>query len=175
MPWLPAADNRAVLELVAEALHNMSPEFPDITVTGLLRDLFRAEFAGAGQVDFCGTASRTWADSPRPIPVEPGGFHTYAVGHPLARAYRRASEPVPLRLSDVASMQAAPPPYSGTGMSRVLAIPLAIAPEHVCVLALLRGGPDFTTRDLQLARAPAHTRGPLRSPGPRHRAGAQRS
>jgi DNA-binding NarL/FixJ family response regulator len=37
-------------------------------------------------------------------------------------------------------------------MSRVLTIPLVIAPQHVCVLALLRGGADFTARDLQLAR-----------------------
>jgi DNA-binding NarL/FixJ family response regulator len=37
-------------------------------------------------------------------------------------------------------------------MSRVLAIPLVIAPQHVCALALMRSGPDFTARDLQLAR-----------------------
>ena len=152
MRVLSGADYRGVLELIAEALRHASPEFPDITVTESLRDVFQAEFAGAGHVDFCGTASRTWADSPRPIPVDSDGFHKYAVGHPLARAYQRTGEAVPLRLSDVASVRAAPPAYGGAGMSRVLTIPLVIAPQHVRALALLRGGPDFTARDLQLAR-----------------------
>jgi DNA-binding CsgD family transcriptional regulator len=151
VPVLSGADYRGVLELVAEALRHANPEFPDATVTGFLRDVFQAEFAGAGHVDFCGTASRTWADSPRPVPADPDGFHEYAVGHPLARAYQRTGEAVPLRLSDVASIRAAPPAYGGTGMSRVLTIPLVIAPEHVCALALQRGGSDFTARDLQLA------------------------
>jgi DNA-binding CsgD family transcriptional regulator len=152
VPALSAADYRGVLELVAEALRHASPEFPDATVTGFLRDVFQAEFAGAGQIDFCGTASRTWADSPRPIPADPGSFHDYAVGHPLARAYQRTGEAVPLRLSDVASIRATPPAYGGTGMSRVLAIPLVIAPQHMCAIGVLRGGADFTARDLQVAR-----------------------
>jgi DNA-binding CsgD family transcriptional regulator len=148
---LSAGDYRGVLELVAEALRHASPEFPDVTVTGFLRDVFQAEFAGAGHVDFCRTASRTWADSPGLIPVSPDGFHEYAVRHPLTRAYQRTGEAVPLRLSDVASIRATPPPYGGTGMRRVLTIPLVIAPQHLCALALLRSGPDFTARDLQLA------------------------
>jgi DNA-binding NarL/FixJ family response regulator len=37
-------------------------------------------------------------------------------------------------------------------MHRILTIPLAIAPHHICALAMLRGGPDFTVRDLQLSR-----------------------
>jgi DNA-binding NarL/FixJ family response regulator len=36
-------------------------------------------------------------------------------------------------------------------MSRVLAIPLAIGPRYVSTIAVLRGGADFTTRDLELA------------------------
>jgi DNA-binding CsgD family transcriptional regulator len=151
MSALAPGDYRRVLELVAEVLRYTSPEFPDITVTGFLRDAFEAEFAGAGQVDFRGTASRPWADSPGSIPVEPGGFHRYASRHPLARAYRRTGEPVPLRLSDVASGRTAPPPYGGTGMNRVLTIPLAIAPWQMSAIALLRGGRDFTARDVQLA------------------------
>ncbi len=152
MPTLSAAAYRGVLELVAEALRRANPEFPDGAVTGFLRNMFHAEFAGAGQVDFRSTASRTWADSPSPIPVVLGGFHNYAVGHPLARTYRRTSEPIPLRLSDVVSLKAAPSPYGGTGMNRILTIPLAITPHHVSSLALMRGGRDFTASDLCLAR-----------------------
>jgi DNA-binding NarL/FixJ family response regulator len=37
-------------------------------------------------------------------------------------------------------------------MSRVLTIPLAVTPEHLCVIALLRTGPDFPLRDLHLAQ-----------------------
>jgi DNA-binding CsgD family transcriptional regulator len=37
-------------------------------------------------------------------------------------------------------------------MSRVLTIPLAVGPQGVCTLALLRAAPDFAARDLELAR-----------------------
>jgi len=118
-------------------------------VTGSLRHLFQAEFAGVGQVDLRGTASRRWADSPGPIPASPEDFHTYAASHPLARAYQHTREPVPLRLSDVTSAQTAPPAFGG--MSRALTIPLAITPHHVCAIALMRDRLDFSARDLRLA------------------------
>jgi DNA-binding CsgD family transcriptional regulator len=152
MPSPRAADYRGVLELAAQAVKGAGPDFPDHTVTESLRYLFQAEFAGAGQVDLAGTASRRWADSPQPLPVSSEEFHRYAVSHPLARAYQCSREPVPLRLSDVASARIAPPAFGGTGLSSVLTIPLAIAPRHVCVIAFMRGRPDFSARDVQLAR-----------------------
>jgi DNA-binding CsgD family transcriptional regulator len=127
------------------------PEFPDLAVTDFLRDTFQAEFAGAGDIDLCGTASRHWAESPGPVQVEPGHFHAYAVRHPLARAYQRTRRPDPLRLSDVVPARHAPRSYGGTGMSRVLAIPLTVGSRHICAVALLRGGADFTALDMQLA------------------------
>ena len=47
MPTLSAAAYRGVLDLVAEALRRANPEFPDGAVTGFLRNMFHAEFAGA--------------------------------------------------------------------------------------------------------------------------------
>jgi len=151
MRSLSAGDYHRLLGLVAEALKYASPGFPDATVTGFLRDEFQADFAGAGHIDFLGTASRPWADSPHPILASPDGFHEYAINHPLALTYRRTREPVPLRLSDVTSARTAPPAYDGTNMSRLLTIPLAVTPGQLCAIALLRGGRDFTTRDLQVA------------------------
>jgi DNA-binding CsgD family transcriptional regulator len=139
------------LELVAEMLRCAGSEFPDSVVTGFLRDTFQAEFACAGDVDLCGTASRHWADSPEPVQMEPGHFHSYAARHPLARAYQRIRRPDPLRLSDVVPPWHAPPSYGGTGMSRVLAIPLTVGSRHICAVALLRGGTDFTALDMRLA------------------------
>jgi DNA-binding CsgD family transcriptional regulator len=133
-------------------LRCVGPEFPDSAVTGFLRDAFQAELAGAGDIDLRGTASRHWADSPGPVQMEPGQFHSCAVRHPLVRAYRRIRRPDPLRLSDVVSPWRAPPPYGGTGISRVLAIPLTVGSRHICAVALLRGGADFTALDVQLAR-----------------------
>jgi DNA-binding CsgD family transcriptional regulator len=152
MVSLRTADYRGVLELLAQAVQRAGPDFPDQTVTEPLRRLFQAEFAGAGQVDLVGTASHRWADSPCPLPASAEEFHHYAASHPLAWAYQRMGEPTPLRLSDVASARTAPPPYGGTRLSRVLTIPLAVAPRRVCAIALMRDGPDFSTRDLQLAR-----------------------
>jgi hypothetical protein len=103
MPALSAADCGRVPELVAEALRCLSPEFPDGIVTRFLRDIFHAEFAGATRIDLRGTANRRWPDSPSPIPMDPGGFHCYAASHPLTRVCQRPGEPVPLRLSDIAS------------------------------------------------------------------------
>jgi DNA-binding CsgD family transcriptional regulator len=152
MRSLSAGDCRRVLELVADALSRARPGFPDATATGFLRDAFQADFAGAGYIDFLGTASRTWADSPDPILRSPAGFHEYAISHPLALTYRHTGELVPLRLSDVTSTRTAPPASGAASMSRLLTIPLAATPGQLCAIALLRGGRDFTTRDLQIAR-----------------------
>lgn len=149
---LSVADCCTALELAADALRHVSPEFPDLTVTESLRNVFQAESAGVAEIDFCGTASRPCVDPPHPIPADPCGFHNYAVGHPLPLAYRRTGELVPLRLSDVASRYASPPAYGRTGANRILAIPLAITPQHISSLALMRSGPDFTVRDVELAR-----------------------
>ncbi len=151
MRSLSAGDYHRILELAAEALRCTGPGFPDATMTGFLRDVFQADFAGAGQIDFLGTATRPWADSPHPIPGSPDGFHEYAISHPLALTYRHTGETVPLRLSDVTSARTAPPAYGGTSMSRLLTIPLAVTPVQVSALALLRSGRDFTARDLQMA------------------------
>lgn len=151
MSSLSAGDYRRVLELAAEALRCAGPGFPDAAVTGFLRDVFQADFAGAGQIDFLGTASRPWADSPHRIFGSPAGFHEYAISHPLVLTYRHTGELVPLRLSDVTSTRTAPPAYGSTSMSRLLTVPLAITPGQLCAIALLRGGRDFTNRDLQMA------------------------
>jgi DNA-binding CsgD family transcriptional regulator len=149
VPSLRAADFGTILELAGEALRSASPHFPDLSMTGHLREVFQADFAGAATIDLRGTASHRWADTPRQVE---GDFHKYATAHPLALAYKRTSEPEPLRLSDVASARTAPPAFGGSGMSRVLAIPLAITPGQVSAIALMRGGSDFTARDLQFAR-----------------------
>jgi DNA-binding CsgD family transcriptional regulator len=149
VPSLRAADCGTILELAGEALRSAGPHFPDLSVTGRLREVFQAEFAGAATVDLRGTASHRWADTPRQVE---GDFHEYAAAHPLALAYVRTGEPEPLRLSDVASARTAPPAFGGTGMSRVLTIPLAITPGQVCAIALMRSGSDFTARDVQFAR-----------------------
>jgi DNA-binding CsgD family transcriptional regulator len=151
MRSLSAGDYHRVLELVAEALTCASPDFPDATTTGFLRDVFQTDFAGVGHVDFLGTASRPWAGSPGPLPWRPDSFHEYATSHPLALTYRHTGKPIPLRLSDVTSARTAPPAPGGTSMSRLLTIPLAVTPRQMCAIALLRGGRDFTTRDLQIA------------------------
>jgi DNA-binding CsgD family transcriptional regulator len=140
-----------VLELVAEALRCAGPDFPGRPLTESLRQLFQAEFAGAGVVDLSGTASRHWAGAPRPIEVSPGYFHGYAITHPITRAYQRTGDPIPLRTSDVAAAGDAPPGYGGTNLSRVLTIPLAIAPQRLSSIALMRSGSDFTPGDVQLA------------------------
>ncbi len=59
---------------------------------------------------------------------------------------------VPLRLSDVASKRQVRPTLAGPGMSHVLTVPLTVTPSHLCTVALMRSGPDFPARDLQLAR-----------------------
>jgi len=37
-------------------------------------------------------------------------------------------------------------------MSHVLTVPLTVTPSHLCAVALMRSGPDFPGRNLQLAR-----------------------
>jgi DNA-binding CsgD family transcriptional regulator len=151
MPSLRTGDYSRVLELVADALDCASPTFPDEAATGLLRDLLQAEFAGAAFIDLRGTDSRTWADSPKPMLVDPGYFHEYAVNHPLLHAYRRTRQLTALRLSDVPHPAQRIPTAHVAEMSRVLTIPLAITPRSICAIAVLRGGRDFTAREVRLA------------------------
>jgi len=147
---LSAGDYRTALDLVAGVLRCAGPDFPDVTVTGLLCQVFEAEVAGAGDVDLRGRTSRRWADAPRPIPRCPGGFHQFAIGHPLTRAHRRLG-PVPLRLSDVASARHTRRTCGEPDMSHMLTVPLTVTPRHLCAVALMRSGPDFPVRGLQLA------------------------
>jgi DNA-binding CsgD family transcriptional regulator len=148
---LSAGDYRRVLNLVAGALRCAGPEFPDVTVTGLLCQVLDAEAAGAGDVDLRGTASRRWAGTPRQIPMGPARFHQFAIGHPLTRAHRRPGGSAPLRLSDVASPREIRRTDRELGMPHVLTIPLAVTPRHLCAVALMRSGPDFPAQGLQLA------------------------
>jgi DNA-binding CsgD family transcriptional regulator len=148
---LSAGDYRRVLDLVAGALRCAGPEFPDAAVTGLLCQVLDAAGAGAGDVDLRGSASRRWAASPRPIPMSPARFHRFAIGHPLTRAHRRPGGSVPLRLSDVASPREIRRTYWELGMPHVLTIPLSVTPQRLCAVALMRSGPDFPTRGLELA------------------------
>ena len=71
---LSAGDYRRVLDLVAGALCCPGPDFPDVTVTGLLCEVLDAEAAGAGDVDLRGTTSHRWAGTPRETPMSPAGF-----------------------------------------------------------------------------------------------------
>ena len=149
MHALRAGDSSVVLELIAATLQRAGPGFPDVTVTGSLRELFQADFAGAGTVDLRGTDSRRWADSPRPAQLNQDDFHKYAINHPIARAHARTGDPTPLRLSDVDD--APPPSPQYAGMTRVMTIPLEITAQDLCGMALMRGGPDFSILDLRLA------------------------
>lgn len=149
MHTLRAADSNRVLELIAGTLQRAGPGFPDATLTASLRDLFQAEFAGAARVDFRGTDSRRWADSPQPTQLDHDDFHSYAVNHPMARAHARSGDTTPLRLSDLPG--ARPPLADPSGMSAVVTIPLTITPHGLCGIALMRGGPDFTPLDMRLA------------------------
>jgi len=148
---LSAGDYRTVLDLVAGALRRAGPEFPDVTVTGVLCQVLDAEAAWAADIDLRSTASRRWASTPRPIPMGPAGFHKFAIGHPLTRAHRRSGGLAPLRLSDVASPREIRRTRRELGMPHVLTIPLAVTPGHLCRVALMRSGPDFPARALQLA------------------------
>jgi DNA-binding CsgD family transcriptional regulator len=145
-----AGDNRHVLDLVTAILERAGPAFPDVTVTALLREVFQADFCSAGKIAFAGGDSRRWADSPRPVPASQADFQRYAVSHPIVRAYIRTRDPAPLRMSDVSAVPVTTPAEWG-GMSRVLAIPLAIGERDVHGIGLMRAGPDFTALDLRLA------------------------
>jgi DNA-binding CsgD family transcriptional regulator len=148
---LSAGDYRRLLDLVAGALRCAGPEFPDVTVTDVLCQVLDAEAAWAADIDLRSTASRRWASTPRPIPMGPAGFHQFAIGHPLTRAHRRPGGLAPLRLSDVASPREIRRTRHELGMPHVLTIPLAVTPRHLCRVALMRSGPDFPARGLQLA------------------------
>ncbi len=149
MSSLRAGDYRKVLELVADALRCSGPGFPDVRVTGFLRDAFQAEFAGAGRVDLLGTASTTWGDSPAPLAPQ-AGFHDYAIGHPVTLAYRRTGRPHPMRASDLPRHRASPA-FGSADMSRLLVIPLAVTSREICAIALVRDGADFTSTDVNMA------------------------
>ena len=151
MPPLRAGDCSRVLGLVAAALRCASPTFPDKDATDLLRDLLQAEFAGTARIDLHGTATRTWAHFPKPIPVDSGNFHEHAVSHPLVTAYRRTRQLTVLRLSDVPRPAGGMATAYGGSVTRVLTIPLAITPRSICGIALMRGGKDFTAQDVHLA------------------------
>jgi len=148
---LSAGDYRGLLDLATGALRCAGPEFPDVTVTGLLCQALDAEAAWAADIDLRSTASRRWASTPRPIPMGPAGFHQFAIGHPLTRAHRRPGGSAPLRLSDVASPREIRRTHRELGMPHLLTIPLAVTPRHLCRVALIRSGPDFPVRGLQLA------------------------
>lgn len=152
MSSLSIADYRKVLALVGDALQCAEPEFPDVGLIRSLRQLFDAEQASAADVDFEGTGSRRWADSPAQIPMAADGFHEFVIDHPLATVYRRTGLCVPLRLSDVASERLTRPTFDEFGMSRVLTIPLLITPRRLSVVALMRSGRDFQQRELDLAQ-----------------------
>jgi len=147
MSSLQVGDYRKLLELVAQLLQHQGPGFPDTRVTALLRETFQAEFAGAGKVDFRGTGSYTWSDSPRAYAWD-AGYHDYAVRHPIAAVYRRTGKAQPLRASDVPAYRR---PDHGVDMSRLLAIPLVVTPAHVCAIALRRDRADFTDLEVELA------------------------
>jgi len=151
MPSLRAGDCSRVLGLVAAALRCASPTFPDEAATGLLGDLFQAEFTGAALIDLHGTATRAWAGSPKQIPVDSGYFHEHAVNHPLVNAYRHTRQLTALRLSDVPRPARGMATAYGGSVTRVLTVPLAITPQSICGIAFMRGGKDFTALDVHLA------------------------
>lgn len=121
-----------------------------------LRELFEADVVGAGTVDLLGTSSRRWATNPAPVDLGSVGFHELAIHHPILGAYRRSQETTPLRLSDVSDssddrdalrfLQLVP------GISRVITIPLAVSALRISVIAIMRSGRDFATRDMLMAQ-----------------------
>jgi DNA-binding CsgD family transcriptional regulator len=150
------ASIRRTLEFVSVTLAAArNDQFPNLAVSSSVRDLFGADFAGAGEVDLLGTASTRWADAPDPIPVE-ADFHDYVIQHPMVHAYRVLGRAVPMRLSDVATTSAemrteAMPWIQAMGLSHVLTLPLAVSRRRISSLALMRPVRDFSRDDVDLA------------------------
>jgi|SRR6185437_11175203 len=149
MSSLQVGDYSKLLDLIAQMLQHSGPGFPDTRVTGILRDAFQADFAGAGKVDLRGSDSYTWGDAPRPLAVGTG-FHEYAVAHPMTRAYQRPAQPHPMRASDLPGVGALPP-YGANDMSYLLVIPLSVTTHRICAVALMRRQSDFADRDVERA------------------------
>ena len=145
-----------ILRVVAAALRSTAPDSPDARTTALLRELFGTDMAGAGDVDLRGTASRRWADIPVPIDLNPYSFHKVATEHPFSRAYRRAGTTIPLRLSDVVShcedLSWGEAALDFPLATPTMAIPLAVTTRHICIVAMLRRGRDFSAQELRLAQ-----------------------
>ncbi|MEU7857854.1 LuxR C-terminal-related transcriptional regulator [Nonomuraea sp. NPDC049141] len=139
-----------MLEFVASALRCAGPTFPDTGITGPLRDLFDAGWAGACDIDLRGEASHSWADTPHLYPVGSLKFHQVAIGHPLTLAYRRSRTHSALRLSDHADPRKLASIYSQFG--DVLTVPLVVAPQRIVGLALGASSRYFPLRQLTLAR-----------------------
>ncbi|MFI6744380.1 response regulator transcription factor [Nonomuraea sp. NPDC050451] len=139
-----------MLEFIASALRRAGPAFPDIGITGPLRDLFDSDWVGACEIDLRGEASRSWADTPHPPDIEPLRFHQVAIDHPLTLAYRSSRTHAALRLSDHANPRKLSSIHSGFG--DVLTVPLAVTPERIVALALGSPSKDFPLRQFSLAQ-----------------------
>ncbi|GAA1733135.1 response regulator transcription factor [Nonomuraea sp. AD125B] len=149
VPPSSVGDQHHLLLFVAAVLRGAGADFPGNELSALLRDLMDADFAGAGEVDFRGTASRRWADAPGPVLLGATGFHDLVTAHPLTAVYRRSPRETPVRLSDLMNPRKKGP-FPGSGKSDVLIVPLAAGAWGVKVLTLMRR--DFDPRQLRLAR-----------------------
>jgi hypothetical protein len=112
-------------------------DFIEMTATSFLREAFRADLVGIWHVDLSGTGSYCLADSPAP----PGGFHDYAVSHPLVGELRRTGALSPIQGADA---------LTGRG-GHFLAIPLHVSDQHVRTVAILRAQAGYTPREILLA------------------------
>lgn len=149
LPPLSVGDHHHLLLFVSEALRSTTADFPGADLSALLRDLVDADFAGAGEIDFRGTASRRWADTPDPVDLDSQEFHDVVARHPLTAIYRSSLTELPLRLSDIVNPRVEGP-FPGSGTADVIVIPLAAATSGIKVLVLMR--PAFDQRHLLLAR-----------------------
>jgi hypothetical protein len=112
-------------------------DFIEMTATSFLREAFQADHVGIWHVDLAGADSYCLADPPTP----PEAFHHYAIGHPIVEQFRRTRSLAPLHdayLND----------DTGRG---ILAIPLAVAEQHVRIVAISRMTPAFSPSELLLA------------------------
>jgi hypothetical protein len=116
-------------------------DFIEMTATGFLREAFQADRVGIWHVDMAGAGSFCLADEPAP----PEAFHAYARRHPLVRRLCGTGSLAPLRDTDLSGGAS-----EGDGPG-TLAIPLAVADQHVRVVALSRLSPAFSARDVLLA------------------------
>jgi hypothetical protein len=117
-------------------------DFIEMTATSFLREAFQADRVGIWHVDLAEAGSYCLADAPAP----PEAFHDYALRHPLIRRFRDTGSLAPLRDTDLDPADGA----AGAGPS-TLAIPLAVAAQHVRAVAITRVHPAFSTGELLLA------------------------